>query len=118
MLGFIARRLALAVITLLLLSVIVFMISNVLPQDVGRSILGPFAPQESVDALNKRLGTDRPRLEQYFDLLKGMVTFDFDESYQGGQPVGGMIKATLQNSAKLALLALFLTVPIGIVAGA
>ena len=117
MLRFIARRLALAVITLLLLSVIIFMISNVLPQDVGRSILGPFAPQESVDALNKRLGTDRPRLEQYLDLLKGMVTFDFGESYQGGQPVGDMIKATLQNSAKLALLALLLTVPIGVIGG-
>ena len=117
MLRFIARRLALAVITLLLLSVIVFSISNVLPQDVARSILGPFAPQESVDALNERLGTDRPLHEQYFALLKGMVTFDFGESYQGGQPVGGMITATLKNSAKLALLALALTVPLGIVGG-
>ena len=118
MLGFIARRLALAIVTLFLLSVIVFVISNVLPQDVGRSILGPFAPQESVDALNKRLGTDRPRLEQYLDLLKGMVTFDFGESYQGGRPVGEMITETLRNSTKLALLALALTVPLGIVAGA
>jgi peptide/nickel transport system permease protein len=117
MLGFIARRLALAIVTLLLLSVIVFVITNVLPQDVGRSILGPFAPQESVDALNKRLGTDRPRLEQYLDLLKGMVTFDFGESYQSGRPVGEMITETLRNSTKLALLALALTVPLGIVAG-
>jgi peptide/nickel transport system permease protein len=116
MLGFIARRLALAIVTLLLLSVIVFVITNVLPQDVGRSILGPFAPQESVDALNKRLGTDRPRLEQYLDLLKGMVTFDFGESYQSGRPVGEMITETLRNSTKLALLALALTVPLGIVA--
>jgi peptide/nickel transport system permease protein len=117
MLRFIVRRLGLAVVTLLLLSVIVFAISNVLPQNVGRSILGPFAPQESVDALNARLGTDRPLHVQYVDLLKGMVTFDFGESYQGGQPVGGMIKATLQNSAKLALLALALTVPLGIAGG-
>jgi len=99
MLRFIARRLALALITLLLLSAIVFAISNVLPQDVGRSILGPFAPQESVDALNHKLGTDRPRLEQYIDLLKGIVTFDFGDSYQRGQPVGDLIKTTLQNSA-------------------
>lgn len=117
MLRFIARRLALAVVTLLLLSVIVFMISNVLPQDVGRSILGPFAPEESVRALNERLGTDRPRHEQYVDLLKGMVTFDFGESYRGGQPVGDLITATLQNSAKLALLALALMVPLGILGG-
>jgi peptide/nickel transport system permease protein len=118
MLRFIARRLALAVITLLLLSVIVFLISNVLPQNVGRSILGPFAPEESVVALNKRLGTDRPRIEQYVDLLKGMATFDFGESYRGGQPVGQMIKDTLENSAKLAALALALMVPLGIAGGA
>jgi peptide/nickel transport system permease protein len=117
MLRFIARRLALAIVTLLLLSAIIFSISNVLPQDVGRSILGPFAPAESVAALNKRLGTDRPLLEQYLDLLKGMVTFDFGESYQAGQPVGRMITDTLQNSAKLAILALVLTVPLGIVGG-
>jgi peptide/nickel transport system permease protein len=117
MLRFIARRLALALITLLLLSVIVFAISNVLPQNVGRSILGPVAPQESVDALNHKLGTDRPRIQQYLDLLKGMVTFDFGRSYQSDQPVGDLIKTTLQNSAKLAILALLITVPLGILAG-
>jgi peptide/nickel transport system permease protein len=117
MLRFIARRLGLGVVTLLLLSVIVFAISTVLPQDVGRSILGPFAPAESVAALNERLGTNRPLPVQYLDLLKGMVTFDFGESYQGGQPVGQMITDTLQNSAKLAILALALTVPLGIVGG-
>ena len=49
---FIARRLLLSLITLWLLATIVFVIANVLPNDVGRTILGPFAPQESVDALN------------------------------------------------------------------
>ncbi len=117
MLRFIARRLALALVTLFLLSVIVFLISNVLPQNVGRSILGPFAPEESVAALNERLGTDRPRLVQYADLVKGMITFDFGESYRGGQPVGQMIADTLQNSAKLAVLALALIVPLGIAGG-
>jgi len=117
MLHFIARRLALAIITLLLLSLIVFAISNVLPQNVGRSILGPFASKESVDALNHRLGTDRPRVEQYLDLVKGMVTFDFGESYRSGAKVGDMIRETLTNSAKLAFLALLITVPLGILGG-
>ena len=117
MLRFIARRLALAIVTLLLLSVIVFGISNVLPQDVGRSILGPFASRESVAQLNHRLGTDRPLLEQYLSLLKGMVTFDFGDSYQSGQPVGDLIKTTLTNSAKLAVLAFIMTVPLGILGG-
>lgn len=117
MLHFIARRLALALITLLLLSLIVFAISNVLPQNVGRTILGPFASNESVAALNEKLGTDRPRLEQYLDLVKGMVTFDFGESYRSGAQVGDMITETLGNSAKLAILALVITVPLGILGG-
>ena len=57
---FIARRLVLSLLTLWLLATIVFVIANVLPNDVGRTILGPFAPQESVDALNERLGHERP----------------------------------------------------------
>ena len=68
---FISRRLLLALITLWLLATIVFVIANVLPNDVGRTILGPFAPQESVDALNQKLGTDRPIIVQYVDAMLG-----------------------------------------------
>ena len=84
---FIARRLALSVITLWLLATIVFVIANVLPNDVGRTILGPFAPQESVDALNHKLGTDRPILVRYVDAMRGLVTLDFGTSFVSGSPV-------------------------------
>ena len=59
------RRLVLSLITLWLLASIVFIIANVLPNDVGRTIAGPFAPQETVDAINERLGTNDPLPEQY-----------------------------------------------------
>jgi peptide/nickel transport system permease protein len=117
MIRYIVRRVALAVVTLLLLSLIVFAITNVLPQNVGRQILGAFASDEAVAALNKQLGTDRPLILQYLSLLRGIITFDYGDSYQSGQPVGQLIGETLQNSAKLALLALALTVPLGIVGG-
>ncbi len=117
MIRYIVRRVALAIVTLLLLSLIVFAISNVLPQNVGRQILGAFASDEAVADLNKQLGTDRPLIVQYLSLLKGIVTFDYGDSYQSGQPVSQLIGQTLQNSAKLALLALALTVPLGIVGG-
>lgn len=117
MLVHVLRRLGLTLVTLLLLSVIVFALSNVLPQDVGRAILGPFAPAETVAALNRRLGTDQPLLTQYWRLLKGLVTFDFGTSYQSQQPVGELIRTTLANSSKLALLALALTVPLGVIGG-
>src|SRR6478735_6992704 len=111
---FITRRLLLAIVTLWLLATIVFVITNVLPADVGRTILGPFAPQESVDALNERLGTNRPILVRYVESLQGIVTFDFGDSFVSGQPVLPQILGAVGRSAKLAGLALLLTIPISI----
>ena len=56
---FLVKRIGLALITLVLLSMIVFAVSSILPGNVGRAVLGPFATQESVDALNEQLGTNR-----------------------------------------------------------
>jgi peptide/nickel transport system permease protein len=114
---FITRRLLLSLLTLWLLATIVFVIANVLPNDVGRTILGPFAPQESVDALNERLGTNRPLLERYADTLVGLVTLDFGASFVTNQPVLPTLLDAVGRSAKLALLALLITIPIAIAAG-
>jgi peptide/nickel transport system permease protein len=114
---YLARRLLLALVTLWLLVTIVFTISNVLPRDVGRTILGPFAPQESVDALNERLGTNRPLYVRYVESIAGIVTLDFGESFVSGQPVLPQILAAAGRSAKLAGLALVITIPTAIAAG-
>ncbi len=112
-----ARRLLLSLITLWLLATIVFVITNILPSDVGRTILGPFAPQESVDALNQRLGTDRPLIVQYLDQLRRIVTLDFGDSFVSQQAVLPQILGAIGRSAKLAGLALLISIPISIVAG-
>jgi peptide/nickel transport system permease protein len=114
---FVGRRLLLSLITIWLLVTIVFFISFVLPYDVGRTILGPFAPQETVDALNQRLGTDRPIIVQYVDMLTRVVTLNFGDSYVNGKPVLPQLFDAMLRSAKLAGLALLLTVPIAIAAG-
>jgi peptide/nickel transport system permease protein len=114
---FILRRLLLSLVTLWLLATIVFVISNVLPSDVGRTILGPFAPQESVDAVNERLGTNRPILVRYVDSLRQIVTLDFGDSYVTQQPVMPQLVGAIGRSAKLAGLALLITIPISIIAG-
>jgi peptide/nickel transport system permease protein len=114
---FISRRVLLSLITLWLLATIVFVIANVLPNDVGRTILGPFAPQESVDALNQKLGTDRPIIVQYVDAMIRVATFNYGESYVTGQPVLPTLAAAIGRSAKLAGLALLLTIPTAIAAG-
>jgi peptide/nickel transport system permease protein len=114
---FITRRLLLSLLTIWLLATIVFVIANVLPNDVGRTILGPFAPQESVDALNERLGTNRPILVRYADSIVGVFTLNFGDSFVNDSPVLPQLLAAMVNSAKLAGLALLITVPLAITAG-
>ena len=117
MLKFLARRLGLALVSLWLLSVLVFVGTNLLPGDVGRRILGPFATQASVDALNTRLGTDRPLLTQYFDYMGGVLTGDLGTSVSFARPVTEMLGIALGNSTRLALLAFVIVVPLSILGG-
>jgi peptide/nickel transport system permease protein len=114
---YVIRRVALSILTLFLLATIVFLIVTVFPQDVGRSILGPFASQESVDALNEKLGANDPLIVQYGRLLKNVVTFDWGESFQYQVPVTELLWPALGRSAKLAGLALVMTIPLAIAAG-
>ena len=114
---YVIRRLLLSILTLFLLTTIVFLIVNVLPDDVGRSILGPFASQETVDALNEEIGANDPLLQQYGRLLKSAVTFDWGDSYQSGVPVTDLLWPAFWRSAKLAAYGLVLTIPIAIAAG-
>jgi peptide/nickel transport system permease protein len=114
---FIAKRVLLGLITLWLLSVLIFLLAQVLPGDVGRRILGPFADQKAVDALNQELGTDRSLLAQYGDWISGFVTGDMGESLAFRRPVDDVIGPALVNSAKLALLAFVIVVPLAIAGG-
>ncbi|CAN5670801.1 ABC transporter permease [soil metagenome] len=114
---FIVRRTGLALITLALLSVLVFIGTQLLPGDVGRRVLGPFATQESVDILNARLGTDRPLLVQYTDWIGGAVTGDLGDSITLARPVTELVGRALLNSAKLGALAFVIVVPLSILGG-
>jgi len=114
---FLTRRLALALITLLVLSLLVFFGTQILPGDVGRRILGPFATQEAVDALNARLGTDRPIVTQYLSWIGGALTGDLGDSLNFSRPVWDLLKRAIANSAKLALVAFVIVVPLGILGG-
>lgn len=93
------------------------MLVNVLPGDIGRKVLGPFAKLEDVQAYNAKIGTDKPLIEQYWKSLKQLFTFDFGDSFQTGGPVMDLLLPALGRSAKLALLAFVITIPISIAAG-
>jgi peptide/nickel transport system permease protein len=96
---------------------VIFLAAQVLPGDVGRRILGPFADQASVDALNEQLGTDRPLVVQYWDWISSFVTGDLGESARTQQPVSEILGDALVASGKLALLAFVVVVPLAILGG-
>jgi peptide/nickel transport system permease protein len=114
---FLLRRLGLALITLAMLSVVIFLLAHVLPGDVGRRILGPFADPRAVAQLDQKIGTDRPLLVQYWDWLSGALTGHFGTSLAFDVPVASMLGPALLNSLKLALVAFALLVPLGILGG-
>jgi peptide/nickel transport system permease protein len=111
------KRLALALVTLWILSLIVFFAGQVLPGDPGRAILGNLATPGAVRALDHQLGVDRPLLTQYWTWLTGLLHGDMGVSYQFRSPVAPFIGAALVNSVKLAALAFVVVVPLGIVGG-
>jgi peptide/nickel transport system permease protein len=117
MLRYVLKRLGLAVITLALLSVIVFATAQLLPGDVGRKVLGPFAPQEAVDALNEELGANRPAVVQYLDWVDGLPRGDFGMSLALQVPAGPLLWDAFVNSAKLAAFAFVIVVPLAILGG-
>jgi peptide/nickel transport system permease protein len=114
---YILRRLGLAVITLLLLTIIVFFAGQVLPGDPGRAILGNLATPGAVATLDHQLGVDRSLLAQYWSWITGLLHGDMGTSYQFRTAVEPFIASALGNSLKLAALAFIVVVPLGILGG-
>lgn len=117
MLRFLLRRVALALVTLWLLSVIIFLASHALPGDVGRRILGPFADPRAVATLDHSLGVDQPLLVQYFSWVGGFLHGDLGTSLSYHVPVAQLLLTGLGNSIKLALVAFVIVVPLSITGG-
>ena len=117
MIRFLLQRLGLSLVTLFLLSVIVFAMAQLLPGDVGRNILGGFADQHSVDLLNHQLGVDKPVTTQYAHWVGHFFRGDLGQSLQYQVPVSNLLGPSLVNSLKLALEAFVIVVPVSIVGG-
>jgi len=114
---YILKRLGLAILTLLLLSLIVFLAGQVLPGNPGRLILGNFASQRSVDILNRQLGLDHPMLLQYWEWATRIMHGNFGRSYQFQAPVISFLFPAAGRSLKLASLAFVIVVPLSILGG-
>jgi peptide/nickel transport system permease protein len=104
-------------LTLWVLSVIVFFAGQVLPGDPGRAILGNLASPQAVQALDHQLGVDRPLVSRYLSWIGGMLHGDMGTSYSYQAPVARYVGAALFNSLKLAALAFVVVVPFGVAGG-
>ena len=117
MLRLIGRRLLLMIPTLILASMLIFALAEVLPGDVGRSILGPYATEEQVQLLNEKLGADKPLVARYAAWAGGFVTGDWGESALLEVPVRPLVLDAFWNSLILAGFALIVIVPISVALG-
>jgi peptide/nickel transport system permease protein len=114
---YILKRLGLTVITLVIVSFVVFAASQLLPGDVGRTILGPYASQQQVDQLNHELGADEPVVKRYFTWAGDFVRGDWGESPIQRVPVRPLVLDRLKNSLILGAFALVLIVPFSVALG-
>ncbi len=100
-----------------LVSMLIFGLAEVVPGDVGRTILGPYATPDQVAALRHELGADRPLAIRYTAWLGHFMTGAWGDSMVLHRPVRLLVFTRLGNSLQLALLALALVVPVSIILG-
>ena len=113
----IIKRLGIGLVTLLVISLIIFGAVELLPGDLAQAILGQAATEETVAAMRAELGLDRPAFVRYFAWLQGAVVGDFGKSLASGIPVTELIGPRFGNTLFLALYAAAIAVPIAIILG-
>src|SRR5918995_2939712 len=113
----IAQRLALGVATLLVVSILIFAGTQLLPGDVAQAILGQAATPEAVANIRQELNLDRPAYIRYADWLWQFVQGDLGMSLANRQPIADMIGGRLGNTLFLAGVAAVVAVPIAVLLG-
>jgi len=114
---FLLRRLGLAVPALWLVSALIFSLAEIVPGDVARTILGPYATPAQIAALRHQLGADRPLVVRYAAWLGGFITGNWGDSLVLRRPVRPFVFTRLANSLQLALVTLVLVIPVSLALG-
>jgi peptide/nickel transport system permease protein len=119
MTAYLARRLLQTIMVLLIVSVLTFTISYLIPADPAAEIAGPKAKPETIERIRQRLGLDQPLHIQYGRYLWRLLHGDLGESYRLRMPVTQLIRYRLGATAQLAVLGvlfeLLMGVPVGII---
>ncbi|WP_395400863.1 ABC transporter permease [Pseudoduganella sp. UC29_106] len=111
------NRVALALLTLFIVSIVVFAITNLLPGDAAEESLGQAATPETVAALRAQFGLDQPAPVRYARWLAHIVRGDAGTSLVSGQPITEMIGKRLPNSLVLAGATALVSVPLALSLG-
>mgnify|MGYP005682580817 FL=1 len=127
-LNIIFQRLALGILTLLIVSIVIFVAVNMLPGDFAELILGQGATPEAVKIIRKDLGLDQPLLTRYVGWLGGMLTGDLGTSFSqlnfqtnmgggAGKTVAQQIAPRFANTMFLAMVTAMIAVPVAVTLG-
>ncbi len=117
MFRYILRRAGFLLLTVLLTSIIIFVITQWLPGDVARVILGREAGETALVQLRQQLGLDKPLLVQYLTWLGRFVSGDWGESFSTGSAIRPLVLERLGNSLMLAALTMVIAVPVSVALG-
>ena len=118
MLRHIVRRILLLVVTMLVTSIIIFALTQLLPGDIARLLLGREASEEALENFREQFGLNDPLPQQYFDWLTGFVSGDWGTSFSSGNPaVRPLVTERLGNSFRLMLMTLVISIPLSILLG-
>jgi peptide/nickel transport system permease protein len=122
MIGFLLRRLGWTVLILIGVSVLVFLLMQLVPGDPVRTMLGMAATGERVEEVRHQLGLDRSLPIQYLDYVAGVLRGELGQSLVLSQPVSSILFPKLLNTVILSagslLICLLVGIPLGVLAGA
>jgi peptide/nickel transport system permease protein len=111
------NRIWIGIATLMVVSILVFIGTSVLPGDVAEIVLGQSATPESLAAFRAERGLDKPLPMQYLHWLGGMMTGDLGTSKAGGASISSLISGRLGNTMFLAAIVAIISVPLSIALG-
>ncbi|PGS54143.1 ABC transporter permease [Bacillus sp. AFS041924] len=114
---FIVRRIIQTIPVLLGVSLVVFLIMQMVPGDPATLLAGEGATKQTIEMIRHQLGLDRPIIIQYFDYVLHVLQGDFGESLRNNRPVLDEIMIRLPITIELALASIFITVVLGMLAG-
>lgn len=112
-----AQRVALGILTVFLVSVLIFVGTEILPGDVATAVLGQSATPDAVEAIRRSLGLHDPAIVRYLNWLRAFSAGDVGSSLTTGRPVGPILWTRILNTFFLAGTAAVIAVPLALLLG-